>query len=258
MPRYALLIEYDGAPFFGWQTQPNVPSVQGAIEDALAKLNPTRPRIQTAGRTDAGVHATGQVAHVDLDRDWDTFKLRGAINAHMRPHPIAILDVVRVPDDFKARFSAKERSYRYRILARKAPPVLTKGRVWAIGYTLDIEAMQQGAQHLLGRHDYSTFRASECQAKSPEKSIDELTVSKWDANGGEEVIIDVRARSFLHNQVRSIVGSLVKVGSGTWHPDQIKVVLEAKDRTACGPVAPPHGLYLVHVRYDPDPFASDA
>lgn len=255
MPRYALLIEYDGAPYCGWQRQVDLPSVQGALEAALAAIAPEAPLVQAAGRTDTGVHATGQVVHVDLAKSWDAFKLAGALNAHLRPAPVAVLKAVAIGDEFRARFSALERRYLYRILLRKAPAILTQGRVWRIGYKLDAAAMQAGAQHLIGHHDYTTFRATECQAKSPVKSIDEITVHENESAFGRELHIEVRARSFLHNQVRSIVGSLERVGAGAWQPEDVAAALEAKDRAACGPVAPAMGLYLTHVRYERDPFA---
>lgn len=256
MPRFAFLVEYDGGPFNGWQRQAQgQPSVQGAIEEALARLDPTAPTIGAAGRTDAGVHATGQVAHADLSRDWDPFRLCGAINHHLRPHPVSIVAAVKVDDDFHARFSATERRYRFRLLCRRAPATHDRGLVWQVPHLLDVEAMRQGAAHLIGLHDFTTFRATMCQAKSPVKSIDEITITSHPVQGGLEVNFHLRARSFLHNQVRSIVGTLERVGVGAWHPDQIKTALEARDRAACGPVCPPHGLYLSGVGYPQDPFA---
>lgn len=256
MPRYALLIEYDGGPFHGWQRQAGgQPSVQGSLETALAALQAGPHNVTGAGRTDAGVHATGQVGHVDLTKDWDPFKLMGALNWHLSPQPIAVLDLVRVADDFHARFSARERRYLFRVLARRAPETHQKGQVWRVGHPLDLGAMQAGAAHLIGRHDFTTFRAVHCQAQSPVKSLDEITISEHPVAGGVEYHFFLRARSFLHNQVRSIVGSLERVGAGGWEPDHIRKALMAQDRAACGPVAPPQGLYLTGVGYPLNPFA---
>ena len=255
MPRYALKIEYDGGPFQGWQRQaPGQPSVQGAIETALALLEPGPHTIAAAGRTDAGVHATGQVATVDLARDWDLDKLCGALNHHMRPAPVSVITAVRVADDFHARFSARERRYLFRLIARRAPMTHERGLVWHIRHALDLNAMQQGAAHLVGHHDFTTFRSSLCQANSPMKTLDEISITEGPANGGTEYRFSLRARSFLHNQVRSIVGTLEKVGSGAWAPDRVRTALEARDRSACGPVCPPQGLYLTGVGYPDDPF----
>ncbi|MDZ7905415.1 MAG: tRNA pseudouridine(38-40) synthase TruA [Cypionkella sp.] len=256
MPRYAFLIEYNGAPFHGWQRQAGgQPSVQGALEAALAALDPAAPTLAGAGRTDAGVHATGQVAHVDLSRDWDTFRLMGAVNWHLSPAPVAVLACARVADDFHARFSATERRYLFRVQSRRAPEVLDKGAVWRVPYELDLPAMQAGAAHLIGKHDFTTFRSSICQAKSPVKSIDEITITQMPVVGGVETQFRLRARSFLHNQVRSIVGTLERVGAGAWPPEKVGAVLAAASRAACGPVAPPQGLYLTGVEYPADPFA---
>lgn len=255
MPRYALLIEYDGGPFSGWQRQAGLTTVQGVIEAALARLEPDGPLIAAAGRTDAGVHAQGQVATVDLPRDWTPFRLSEALNHHLRPHPVAILSVARVAQDFHARFSALERRYLFRLITRRAPLALEAGRLWQVKQPLDLEAMQEGAQHLLGKHDFTTFRSSICQADSPVRTLDHLEVTSVDRPDGTEYRFDVRARSFLHNQVRSLVGSLERVGAGTWPPEQILTALEARDRAACGPVCPPQGLYLTGVRYPVDPFA---
>ncbi|MCW1917575.1 tRNA pseudouridine(38-40) synthase TruA [Rhodobacter sp. KR11] len=251
MPRFAFLVEYDGGPFAGWQRQANARSVQGAIEAALARLEPGDHLLAAAGRTDTGVHGTGQVAHVDLTRDWDPFRLLEALNAHLRPDPVAIRAVRRVADDFHARFSATERRYLYRIQNRRAPPVLERGRVWNIKTRLDVAAMAEGAAHLVGHHDFTTFRSTYCQANSPLKTLDEISFSTW----AEEIHIRFRARSFLHNQVRSIMGSLVQVGLGTWAPEAIARARDARDRAACGPVAPPQGLCLTGVGYPDDPFA---
>lgn len=254
MPRYALKIEYLGAPFAGWQRQRDLPSVQGTIEAALARLEPGPHTIAAAGRTDAGVHALGQVAHCDMDRDWDPFRLGEALNHHLKPHPVAILAVAPVAPDWHARFSAIERQYLYRILTRRAPATLDQGRVWRVGHALDIAAMQLAADTLVGRHDFTTFRSSICQAASPVKTLDELRIERVQALSGAEIRFHVRARSFLHNQVRSFVGTLERVGSGAWSPDDVRAALDARDRAACGPVCPPQGLFLARVRYADDPF----
>lgn len=254
MPRYALKIEYDGSPFAGWQRQSGQPSVQEAIESALRKLEPDAPGIAAAGRTDAGVHATGQVAHCDLARDWDPFRLSEALNWHLKPQPVAILKAARVADDFHARFSATERRYLFRLLARRAPATHDRGLVWQVLNRLDVQAMRQGAAHLVGRHDFTTFRSAMCQADSPVKTLDEITIDEVTVPEGREYRFRLRARSFLHNQVRSIVGTLERVGAGGWHPDDVRRVLEARDRAACGPVCPPQGLYLTGVAYPADPF----
>jgi tRNA pseudouridine38-40 synthase len=257
MPRFAMLIDYDGGPYNGWQRQAGgQPTVQGRIEAALALLDPAAPVVQGAGRTDAGVHATGQVAHADLVQDWDTFKLRGAVNWHLRPDPIAVLSVLRVTDDFHARFSATERRYVYRLINRRAPLTVDHGRAWLVKYPLDITAMRAAATHLIGLHDFTTFRSTFCQAQSPVKTLDEITIMQHDYAGGSEVRMALRARSFLHNQVRSIVGSLERVGAGAWAPDRMAEALAARNRTACGPVAPPDGLTLTGVDYPEDPFAT--
>ncbi|HWM45414.1 MAG TPA: tRNA pseudouridine(38-40) synthase TruA [Xanthobacteraceae bacterium] len=245
MPRYKLTIEYDGAPFCGWQIQDNGPSIQAALIEAIAAFAGARVGVHGAGRTDAGVHAFAQVAHVDLTRDWDTDTVRDAINAHLRPQPIAVLAAERVGPDFDARFSAVKRHYLYRIVNRRADLALDRHRVWRISRPLDAEAMDAAARHLVGRHDFTTFRAAECQAKSPEKTLDRLDVARH----GEEITVQASARSFLHHQVRSMVGSLALVGEGRWTDGDIARALAARDRTACGPVAPPDGLYLVRVDY---------
>lgn len=255
MPRFALKIDYHGAPFQGWQRQAaGQPSVQAAVEAALAALQPGPHTIAAAGRTDAGVHATGQVAHCDLTRDWDPFRLAGALNWHLRPAPIAVVQAVRVPDDFHARFSAQERRYLFRLVARRAPVTHDKGLVWQVLHPLDLNAMQQGAAHLIGNHDFTTFRSGQCQANSPVKTLDQITITEHDYPQGCEYRFALRARSFLHNQVRSIVGSLERVGAGTWAPSQIATALGARNRAACGPVCPPQGLYLTGVGYGTDPF----
>lgn len=256
MPRYALKIEYDGKPFSGWQRQKDVPSVQGAIEAALAKLEPREHAIGAAGRTDAGVHALGQVAHCDMDKDWDPFRLSEALNYHLKPAPVAIVACAQVADDWHARFSAMERRYLFRLVVRRAPLVHEAGKVWQISQSLDGAAMQAGADQLLGRHDFTTFRSSICQADSPLRTLDELRVETVDrVDGAQEFQFYVRARSFLHNQVRSFVGTLERVGAGAWSPDDVGAALAAKDRAACGPVCPPEGLYLAGVGYPDDPFA---
>ena len=255
MPRYALKIEYHGAPFNGWQRQVDQPTVQGAIEAALAKLEPGAHTIAAAGRTDTGVHGLGQVAHCDMARDWRPFRLGEALNYHLKPQPIAITDCVLAPDDFHARFSALERRYHFRILSRRAPAVHQAGLVWQIKHGLDVEAMQAAADLLVGKHDFTTFRSTVCQAETPVKTLDRLQVSQVETMTGTEYHFDVRARSFLHNQVRSFVGSLERVGAGSWSVADMGTALAAKDRAACGPVCPPQGLYLAHVSYPVDPFA---
>ncbi len=254
MPRYALLIEYDGGPFSGWQWQANRPSVQGAVEAALRRLEPDVARVSAAGRTDAGVHALGQVASVDMARDWEPFRLSEAVSYHLKPKPVAILQAVRVADDFRARFSAVERRYLFRLISRRAPLAVEAGRAWSVRQPLDLGAMQAGARHLLGKHDFTTFRSSICQADSPLRTLDRLDISAHPANAGTEYRFDVRARSFLHNQVRSFVGTLERVGAGAWAPDDVGAALRACDRAACGPVCPPWGLYLAGVGYPQDPF----
>ena len=255
MPRYALKIEYHGAPFVGWQRQTDLASVQGAVEDALARLEPRAHTIAAAGRTDAGVHAIGQVAHCDMEAAWDPFRLSEALNYHLKPQPIAITACAGVASDFHARFTALERRYLFRILSRRAPATHTKGLVWQVKHPLNVEAMQAAADILVGKHDFTTFRSTICQADSPVKTLDHLRVAKVDTPSGTEYHFDVRARSFLHNQVRSFVGTLERVGAGSWSPQDVRTALEAKDRAACGPVCPPQGLYLAHVSYPSDPFA---
>ena len=255
MPRYALKVEYNGAPFAGWQRQADQPSVQGAIEAALARLEPGPHTIAAAGRTDAGVHGLGQVAHCDLEKDWEPFRLSEALNYHLKPQPVAILACARVDDDWHARFSAVERRYLFRLLMRRAPATHDKGLVWHVRNPLDLDAMREGAAHLIGHHDFTTFRSTICQAKSPVKTLDEITIEPATGLSGPEFHFRLRARSFLHNQVRSIVGTLERVGAGAWAPADVATALAARDRAACGPVCPPHGLYLAEVRYPDDPFA---
>lgn len=254
MTRFALRIEYHGAPFAGWQRQTDQPSAQAAVEAALAKLEPGPHTIAAAGRTDAGVHASGQVAHCDLIRDWEPFRLMEALNFHLKPAPVAITACAAVSDDWHARFSALERRYLYRIIARRPPLVHEAGLVWHHKAPLDIKVMQEGANRLLGQHDFTTFRSTMCQALSPVKTLDEAVVSGFELNCGQEVQLRFRARSFLHNQVRSFVGTLARVGVGAWTPNDVSEALEAKDRSACGPVCPPQGLYLTGVEYLEDPF----
>jgi tRNA pseudouridine38-40 synthase len=245
MPRYRLTLEYDGSAFYGWQIQLYDLTIQGVLTDAIAKINGEPAMVQGAGRTDAGVHALGQVAHVDLLREWDPFVLRNAINAGVRPHKISVVLAELVPDSFNARFSGTRRHYLYRILNRRAPPTLDLGQVWFVPVELDAEAMHEAAQILVGHHDFSTFRDSQCQAQSAMRTLDRLDVSRF----GEFIEIRTESRSFLHSQVRSMVGSLKLVGEGKWNAKDLKAALNAKDRTACGVVAPPEGLYLVRVDY---------
>jgi tRNA pseudouridine38-40 synthase len=245
MPRYKLTIEYDGTPFAGWQWQDDAPSVQRALTDAFTGFCGHAVKIAGAGRTDAGVHALGQVAHVDLEKDWRADKVRDAVNAHLRPHPVAILAAEKVDDAFDARFSARKRHYLYRIANRRPDLALDRLRAWRVPRKLDAEAMHAAAQRLVGKHDFTTFRSTECQAKSPVKTLDALDVSRV----GDEVHVNTTARSFLHNQVRSMVGSLAFVGDRKWSADDLAAALAAKDRAACAPVAPPEGLYLVRVDY---------
>ena len=254
MPRYAIKVEYNGAPFAGWQRQSDQPSVQGAIETALAKLEPRAHTIAAAGRTDAGVHATGQVAHCDMAGDWSPFRLSEALNWHLKPQPVAITACSLVADDWHARFSAVERRYMFRLVSRRAPLVHDAGLAWHIRHDLDPIALQAGADRLIGRHDFTTFRSSICQADSPVKTVDEIRVETLPLPHGTEYRFHVRARSFLHNQVRSFVGTLERVGAGAWTPEDVTSALEARNRAACGPVCPPSGLYLVGVGYPDDPF----
>jgi tRNA pseudouridine38-40 synthase len=245
MPRYKLTIEYDGAPFAGWQVQAEQTTVQGVLMAAIEALSGESARVQGAGRTDAGVHARAQVAHVDLAKDWDADTVRDALNAHLRPHPVAVLAAEKAAAGFNARTSAVRRHYLYRIVNRRADLTLDRGRAWRVPRPLDTAAMHAAAQRLVGKHDFTTFRSTECQAKSPVKTLQQLDV----ARDGEEVTVLAAARSFLHNQVRSMVGSLVMVGEGKWTADDLARALQARDRTACGQVAPPDGLYLMQVDY---------
>ncbi|HWA70043.1 MAG TPA: tRNA pseudouridine(38-40) synthase TruA [Rhizomicrobium sp.] len=249
MPRYRLTIEYDGGPFVGWQRQAEGASVQGALETAIEKLSGERVTVTGAGRTDAGVHALGQVAHFDLEKTFEAGKVRDALNHYLRPDPVVVLDAAAVDGDFHARFSAMARHYWFRILNRRAPPALDEGRVWHVSQNLDADAMHAAAQFLVGRHDFTTFRAAECQSASPVKTLDRLDVSRR----ADEIHIEASARSFLHHQIRGFAGTLKLVGEGKWQPRDVKKALKARDRAACGPVSPPDGLYLVKVDYDPHP-----
>ena len=245
MPRYRMTIEYDGSSFSGWQRQDGQPSVQGMLEEAIGRLGQDPVAVHGAGRTDSGVHALGQVAHVDLDKSWQPEKLMAAINAQVRPEPISVFDISQVDEEFHARFSAIARHYEYRIRASRTPPALDRHRVWWVPFALSVTAMHEAAQTLTGLHDFTTFRSSQCQSKSPVKTLDRLDV----ARDGADVVIRASARSFLHNQVRSLVGTLKLAGEGKWSATDIRSALLAADRSRCGPVAPPDGLYLVRVDY---------
>ncbi|MEM1138336.1 MAG: tRNA pseudouridine(38-40) synthase TruA [Pseudomonadota bacterium] len=249
MQRFRIVLEYDGTPFVGWQRQTNGPSVQQALEEALQRITGERPVVTGAGRTDAGVHALGQVADCAIEKAISANKLREALNYHLKPAPIAVLEADLVADDFSARFSASARTYLYRIVNRRPPLTLDHNRAWLVAQPLDAEAMHAAAQRLVGQHDFTTFRSAHCQAKSPVKTLDRLDVSRH----GDDVEVIAHARSFLHNQVRSIVGSLKHVGEGKWQPAEIGLVLKAKDRSRCGMLAPAHGLYLLKVSYDGAP-----
>lgn len=250
MRRWRLLLEYDGGGFSGWQRQDNAPSVQAALEAAVLAFCGETVTVQAAGRTDAGVHATGQVAHLDLARETRADTLRDALNFHLKPQPVAVLAAAAAAADFHARFSASGRRYLYRLLDRRAPAVLDRGRVWWLPRVLDAQAMQAGADRLLGRHDFSSFRAAACQAASPVKTLDLLAVTR----AGPEIRVEAAARSFLHHQVRNLVGTLALVGEGKWSPDDVTRALQARDRRAGGPTAPPEGLYLTAVTYDQEAF----
>jgi tRNA pseudouridine38-40 synthase len=245
MPRYKLLIEYDGTPFVGWQMQAGGLTVQGVLTAAVEAFASEKVMVQGAGRTDSGVHAVGQVAHIDLSKEWDTDTVRDALTARLRPHPVAVLAAEQVPESFNARTSAKARHYLYRIVNRRGDLALDRNRAWRVARPLDAAAMHEAAQRLIGKHDFTTFRAAECQANSPLKTLDRLDVTRE----GAEIRIAASARSFLHHQVRSMVGSLALVGEGRWSADDISAALAARDRKACGPIAPPDGLYLVRVEY---------
>jgi len=243
--RWRLTIEYDGGPFMGWQRQDHGPSVQQTLEEALEQMTGERAAFTAAGRTDAGVHALAMPAHVDVERDLTPHRLREGLNALVRPQPVSVLEVEQVADDWHARFSCVGRSYLYRVVNRRAPPALDLGRVWHIAVPLDVDAMREGAAMLVGRHDFTTFRSVHCQSDSPVKTLDRLEVSRV----GEEIHVQAAARSFLHHQVRSMVGCLALVGRGQWRPDDIGKALEARDRAALGLNAPPHGLYFVEAVY---------
>lgn len=245
MPRYKLTIEYDGGPFVGWQAQTNGPSVQAALQRAVQAFAGEAAAVQGAGRTDTGVHATGQVAHIELARDWPADTVRDAMNAHLWPQPVAVLAAERAAPDFHARFSAVGRRYLFRILDRRPPPALLRGRVWHVRKALDARAMADAALGLIGRHDFTTFRDAGCQADSPVRTLDQLEVTRE----GEEIHLRYAARSFLHRQVRSLTGTLAEVGAGRWTAADVRAALESRDRAACGPVAPSEGLYLTAVEY---------
>ncbi len=253
MPRYKLIIEYDGTGLVGWQRQANGLSVQEILETACERLAGEPIFVQGAGRTDAGVHALGQAAHIDLPRPYGPDEIRGALNYHVRPHAVAILAVEAADATFHARLSATRRRYLYRILNRRGPPALERSHVWHLGVRLDADAMAEGAAYLLGHHDFTSFRASECQARSPMKTLDRLDIFRR----GEEIHVETEARSFLHHQVRNMVGTLRLVGAGQWRPSQVGDALAARDRAAAGPTAPPDGLYLVEVDYRPLSAAAD-
>lgn len=246
MPRYRITIEYDGTPFVGWQIQASGTSVQSALTEAIERFSGETVSVRGAGRTDAGVHARGQVAHFDLARTWEPYRVREAMNFHLKPLPVVVVDCMEAAGDFDARFSATGRHYLYRVLSRRAPPALERHRVWWVPHALDAAAMGEAAKALVGRHDFTTFRAAQCQAKSPLRTLDRLEV----AQAGDEIEIRASARSFLHNQVRSMVGSLKLVGEGKWGADDLRQALEARDRTRCGAVAPASGLYLMQVDYE--------
>lgn len=246
MPRYRFTVEYDGSAYNGFQAQKDQPTVQGALEAAIRAFSGQDVRIAAAGRTDTGVHATGQTCHVDLDRDWPARTVMNAMNAHMLDEAVSVLDCVPVSDDWHARFTANGRKYLYRILNRPARPAIEQGHVWHVKKPLDVEAMNEAARYLLGQHDFTTFRDAQCQAQSPIKTMDVARVTRV----GDEVHLVFEARSFLHRQVRSMTGSLAEVGLGRWTPQEFRAALDAADRTRCGPVAPSEGLYLTGVTYD--------
>ncbi|GEO97716.1 tRNA pseudouridine(38-40) synthase TruA [Methylobacterium haplocladii] len=249
MPRYKLVIEYDGAPFYGWQRQAEGLTVQGVIETAIRKFTGETARLTCAGRTDAGVHATHQVAHLDLARDWRTDTVRDATNAHLRPHPVSIVSAELVGDSFDARRTAIRRHYRYRILNRRSPPGITRAHVWHVPWKLDPDLMQAAALRLLGRHDFSAFRAAECQAASPVRTLERLDVAQRTMGFHDEIVVETSARSFLHHQVRFIVGTLMMAGCRRFSADDVADILASRDRSRCGPMAPAHGLTFVGVDY---------
>ena len=245
MPRYRVTVEYDGTPFSGWQRQRDRTSVQQTLEDAITRMSGESVTTQAAGRTDAGVHALGQVAHFDLSRPWDTFRVREALNFHLRPHPVAVIDAEAVDPGFEARFSAVARHYEYRILLRRAPAVIERNHVWHVPRPLEPSAMKEAAALIVGRHDFTTFRSAECQAKSPLRTLDAFEVE----GDKEHIMVTASARSFLHHQVRSMVGSLKLVGEGKWTPADFRAALDARDRSRCGAMAPSSGLFLTRVDY---------
>jgi tRNA pseudouridine38-40 synthase len=254
MIRWKLTIEYLGTDYAGWQRQDNAPSIQQSVEEAITKFCQQDIRLHVAGRTDAGVHAFGQVAHFDLDygdRPLEGFELAKAINAHLKPQPISVISAEKADGDFHARFSAINKLYTYRIICRPSPPAIERGRAWHFKRTLDVPKIHEAAKFLLGHHDFTTFRDSQCQAKSPEKTLDRLDIEEkdYDNCGGREILFHTEARSFLHHQVRNMVGTLALVGEGKWQPEEVRKALEAKDRTCGGPTAPAEGLYLVRVDY---------
>lgn len=249
MPRFKLTLEYDGSPFVGWQRQDNGMTVQQRLEEAALAFSGDDVLMYGAGRTDTGVHATGQVAHVDFTKDWEPDRVRDALNFHLKPDPIAVIRAEAVTEAFHARFEATGRTYLYRILNRRAPVALDRGRVWWVPVALDHQAMDKAAKHLLGNHDFTSFRAVHCQAKSPVKTLDRLDVTRV----GDEVHLHLAARSFLHHQVRNFAGTLRLVGEGKWSADDLKAALQARDRQAAGPTAPADGLYLTSVLYEAEP-----
>ena len=254
MPRYALKIEYEGSKFSGWQSQKDQLTIQGEIENALSRLESLNPRIFGAGRTDGGVHATGQVAHVDLSKPWDPFRLMEAINFNLKPKPIAIISASEVGTTWHARFSALKRHYLYRLVSRRAPLTHQKNLVWQVKYPLDLKKMREASLFLEGTHDFTTFRSTICQSKSPIKTIDSIEISEHEVSNGLEYQFLIKAPSFLHNQIRSFVGTLERVGAGRWPPQKVKTILEKCSRSSCGPVCSPSGLYLTNVIYPEDPF----
>ena len=254
MPRYALKIEYNGFKFYGWQKQKELPTIQGELVKALKKIDATCVTISGAGRTDAGVHATGQVAHVDTVKYWDPERLSEAINFHLKPLPIAVLKAVLVDENWNSRFDAINREYVFRIIYRRAPVTFEKELVWQIKHKLDINLLREAASYLVGTHDFTTFRSSICQAKSPIKTVNSVDILEIKIPHGVEYHFTFKARSYLHNQIRSFVGTLEKVGAGSWQPLDIKYALEKRSRSESGPVCPPHGLYLSKVTYPSDPF----
>ncbi len=252
--RYKITIEYNGAPYHGWQRQRDVMSVQQAVEEAICKFSSQDIAITVAGRTDAGVHGLGQVAHFDLEpmkKPLDPYNIAKAINAHLMPQPISVIKAEEVHSDFHARFDAVNKLYRYRMVNRNAFLTHDKGLAWLVKYPLDIDAMREGAKYLLGNHDFTTFRDAECQAKTPIRTLDRLDIAvrEYDAAGGQEITFEIEGKSFLHHQVRNMVGTLSLVGRGKWKPEDVKIALEAKDRTKGGPTSPADGLYLVHIDY---------